>query len=197
MRCLLSLYVCKFCSSPSHHPVTLTRKALRDFKFSDGTVIPKNTFVCAASLPIHHDKQNYADADVFDGFRFADMRMSEGDGMKHQLVCDTYIHCSDLFTVVFLNMSGCHKYNLSAFRTWQACMVCISTTTFQDIGVDVFLCSPGRFFAANELKAMLSHLVLTYDIRLEDEGVRPIDLWFGGSCRPNQTAEVLFRKRQS
>lgn len=56
--------------------------------------------------------------------------------------------------------------------------------------------SPGRFFAANELKAMLAHLVLNYDVKLENEGVRPPNFWFISSCSPNLTAEVLFRKRQ-
>lgn len=57
--------------------------------------------------------------------------------------------------------------------------------------------SPGRFFAAIKLKAMLAHIVLTYDIRMEDDGVRPENQWFGLFCRPNTKAEVLFRRRQT
>ncbi|KAJ7660426.1 hypothetical protein B0H17DRAFT_832480, partial [Mycena rosella] len=37
---------------------------------------------------------------------------------------------------------------------------------------------PGRFFAATELKAMLAHLVLNYDVKAEVEGVRPPDNTF-------------------
>ncbi|KAJ7829871.1 cytochrome P450 [Mycena olivaceomarginata] len=37
---------------------------------------------------------------------------------------------------------------------------------------------PGRFFAATELKAMLAHLVINYDVKAEVEGVRPPDLVF-------------------
>jgi cytochrome P450 len=66
----------------------LTRKALKDFTFSDGTVVPKNTFVCAALWPIHHDRNNYTNPDVFDGFRFANMSMSAGESGRHQLVGD-------------------------------------------------------------------------------------------------------------
>jgi cytochrome P450 len=137
--------------------ISMTRKALKDFTFSDGTVIPKNTFVCAASFPIHHDEEYYANSDVFDGFRFSDMRISEGENKHHQLVAT---HASYL-----------------------------------PFGYGKHAC-PGRFFAANELKAMLAHLVLNYDVKLENEGVRPTDMSFGASCIPNQTAEVLFRKRQ-
>lgn len=57
--------------------------------------------------------------------------------------------------------------------------------------------SPGRFFVANELKVMMAHLVLNYDVKLENEGIRPPNMDFGFACVPNQKAEVLFRKRQS
>lgn len=52
-----------------------------------------------------------------------------------------------------------------------------------------------RFFAANELKAMLAHVVLSYDIKFEDGG-RPPNEWFSVNCVPNMTAKVMFRKRQ-
>jgi len=57
--------------------------------------------------------------------------------------------------------------------------------------------SPGRFFAANEMKAMMAHIVITYDLKLEDEGVRPKDEWYGSTCLPNRKAEVFFRRRQT
>jgi hypothetical protein len=56
-------------------------------------------------------------------------------------------------------------------------------------------CSPGRFFAANELKAMLAHILLSYDVKMADGGGRPENIWFGRSSLPNTKAEVLFRKR--
>lgn len=55
--------------------------------------------------------------------------------------------------------------------------------------------SPGRFFAANELKSMLAHVVVTYDIKLEDNATRPRSLHFGTSILVDSCAEVLFRKR--
>ena len=56
-------------------------------------------------------------------------------------------------------------------------------------------CSPGRFFAANELKAMLAHILLNYDVKMADGGGRPENVWIGVSSLPNTGAEMLFRKR--
>ena len=56
--------------------------------------------------------------------------------------------------------------------------------------------SPGRFFAANELKTMLAHLVLHYDVRFAEEGKRPANVRFGPADLPSHTAKVLFRRRR-
>ncbi|KAH9477541.1 Cytochrome P450 monooxygenase 103 [Psilocybe cubensis] len=55
---------------------------------------------------------------------------------------------------------------------------------------------PGRFFAANELKAMLAYILLNYDIKLPNDGPRPQNQWFMGAASPNRTAELMFRKRK-
>ncbi|EGO30935.1 hypothetical protein SERLADRAFT_444508 [Serpula lacrymans var. lacrymans S7.9] len=52
---------------------------------------------------------------------------------------------------------------------------------------------PGRFFAENELKTMLAHIVVTYDVKLEKEGVRPANSTFFGTNMPNPKAQVMFR----
>lgn len=62
------------------------RIALQDYTFSDGTFVPKGTLVAAASRPMHHDNAIYAHADIFDPWRFANMRQEEGEGIKHQMV---------------------------------------------------------------------------------------------------------------
>lgn len=56
--------------------------------------------------------------------------------------------------------------------------------------------SPGRFFAANELKAMMAYLIMNYDVKLEDEGMRPENVFTTLSIAPNPAARVMFRKRQ-
>ncbi|KAJ7688404.1 cytochrome P450 [Mycena rosella] len=56
---------------------------------------------------------------------------------------------------------------------------------------------PGRFFAATMLKTMLAHILVNYDVKLEDESAgRPPNQWFAAICIPNGTANVMFRKRQ-
>ncbi|KAJ7362974.1 cytochrome P450 [Mycena albidolilacea] len=53
---------------------------------------------------------------------------------------------------------------------------------------------PGRFFAATELKAMMAHLVINYDVKAE--GVRPADKVFGALYFPDADGKVRVRKRQ-
>ena len=57
----------------------------------------------------------------------------------------------------------------------------------------LFISSPGRFFAVNELKAMLAHVVLTYDLKMTDI---PQDTRSGINIVPDMNAEVWFRKRR-
>ena len=56
--------------------------------------------------------------------------------------------------------------------------------------------SPGRFFAANEIKTMMAYLLLNYDIKFAEEGRRPANIRFGPENLPSMSAKVLFRKRR-
>jgi cytochrome P450 len=56
----------------------VTRKALRDYTFSDGTFVPKGATISAAATPIHYDEAFYPNAARFEPFRFVDA--SEGGG---------------------------------------------------------------------------------------------------------------------
>ena len=49
--------------------------------------------------------------------------------------------------------------------------------------------SPGRFFAANELKAMLAYIVLNYDVKL------PEDKQVSDPLEADQGSQILFRRR--
>ena len=55
---------------------------------------------------------------------------------------------------------------------------------------------PGRFFAALEMKLIIAHLILNYDVRLEQPGVRPTDFVFEANCMPNAQARVLLKRRK-
>jgi len=54
---------------------------------------------------------------------------------------------------------------------------------------------PGRFFAIAAIKALLAHIIATYDIKLEEGKGVPRQRHIGPMCLPGN-ADVLFRKRQ-
>lgn len=54
---------------------------------------------------------------------------------------------------------------------------------------------PGRYIAVDQLKLILAHVVLNYDIKCEQDGVRPPDMHFGQAIIPSQNAKLWFRKR--
>ncbi|KAF9452383.1 cytochrome P450 [Macrolepiota fuliginosa MF-IS2] len=56
----------------------------------------------------------------------------------------------------------------------------------------------GRFFAAMELKMMLAHLLLNFDISYpEGMNTRPKNAFFDGAIIPNPKAKLLFKARAS
>ncbi|KAF9257927.1 cytochrome P450 [Marasmius fiardii PR-910] len=65
---------------------TIRRVALRDFVFSNGTVIPAGTLVATSPSSLHFDETLYADPHTFDGFRSYKKRSEQGESMKHQMV---------------------------------------------------------------------------------------------------------------
>ncbi|KIJ13789.1 hypothetical protein PAXINDRAFT_80392 [Paxillus involutus ATCC 200175] len=136
--------------------VGMTRKVMKEFTFSDGTVLPKGTLVTIASQATYLDNGVYENAEMFDPFRFSNMRDEEGNGAKHSFVS--------------------------------------TSPEYLPFGHGRHAC-PGRFFAANELKSMLAHVVLSYDVKLEDDATRPRSLHVGSSIVAHPTAKVMFRKR--
>ncbi|KAK0230008.1 cytochrome P450 [Armillaria nabsnona] len=51
---------------------------------------------------------------------------------------------------------------------------------------------PGRFFAVNELKALMSYVLLNFDVKLDKF---PTPVWLSETQMPNPASKVLFRKR--
>ncbi|KAF9264409.1 cytochrome P450 [Marasmius fiardii PR-910] len=70
-------------SSPA---AALRRLAMKEFVFSDGTVIPKGAIVSTSPSAIHHDENLYENPHVFDGFRSYNKRLEEGESLKHAMV---------------------------------------------------------------------------------------------------------------
>lgn len=55
---------------------------------------------------------------------------------------------------------------------------------------------PGRFFAENEIKVIMIHLLMMYDWKATDEGIKR-DQVFGAESEADPTAKVVIRKRES
>lgn len=53
---------------------------------------------------------------------------------------------------------------------------------------------PGRFFAANQIKIILVHILQHYDIRMEKGTGRPKNIMFEVNVVADPTAKVLFKK---
>ena len=54
---------------------------------------------------------------------------------------------------------------------------------------------PGRFFAANEIKMILTRLILDYDIKMPNgETERYPQIEIGKMCMPNPTKTLAFKK---
>ncbi|EJD49256.1 cytochrome P450 [Auricularia subglabra TFB-10046 SS5] len=145
--------------------VAMDRKAMRDFTFSDGSVIKKGQVVTAAARDIHHDPAVYSNPERFDGFRFysrdssdvADFGGGDGDPASATRMTSTSVN--------FLAFgSGRH-----------AC--------------------PGRFWAAIEMKAMMAYMVIHYDMRMAQDGVVPEETWIASALLPDRKARMLFRRR--
>ena len=57
--------------------------------------------------------------------------------------------------------------------------------------------SPGRFFAVNELKAILGYIIVNFDVKFGGDGKRPPDMclpW--GRVIPAPLGCVLFKRRK-
>lgn len=67
-----------------------------------------------------------------------------------------------------------------------------TSTTHINFGHGRSAC-PGRFFASNEIKLLLAHTLLNYDIKLT--GKEPKATWYDRSRRPDLQAQVSFRRR--
>ena len=65
---------------------SVMRKTLTSIKFSNGAVIPPNSFIVAAATGTHLDEDNYENPEIFNPWRFSNMREAEGEALKHQFV---------------------------------------------------------------------------------------------------------------
>lgn len=71
----------------------------------------------------------------------------------------------------------------------------VSTST-QHMGFGHGLHScPGRFFAANEIKIGLCHILLKYDWKFPENAEPPKPLFYGMTILPDPNAKLLIKRR--
>ncbi|KAF6749712.1 cytochrome P450 [Ephemerocybe angulata] len=126
--------------------ISMRRKVLKDFVFSNGVTVPAGITLAVASYSLQTDSEYYDDPTTFRGFRFSEMRdtgSDEFDPLRHQMIT--------------------------------------LDPTYMIFGYGRNAC-PGRFFAVNEVKAILAYIITTYDLKLEgDAAEAPVGSWSAGN----------------
>ena len=153
----------------------MTRLTLCLFTFSNGVTVPAGTLIVVPGGAVHRDGEIYPNSEGFDGFRFAKLREYNGDAVaRHQA----------------LSMSVDHLTFGYGRHTWR--VLVFTPNPLQSL---IFSISPGRFFAVNKVKALLVHVVVTYDIKFEEGKQAPRCIHLGSMRIPGK-ANAMFRKRQ-
>jgi len=91
----------------------------------------------------------------------------------------------------FSKLSGCNRNGDVTMTGHSAVSISPKHLAF---GLGRHAC-PGRFFAVNEVKALLARIILTYDVKFEEGKGVPHEYRLGTFRFPRNT-DVLFRKRQ-
>ncbi|KAJ5832013.1 hypothetical protein N7474_000324 [Penicillium riverlandense] len=146
---------------------------------SDGLVLPRGTHICFAAGPLSKDAIYLSNPDIFDGLRWC------------QDPEDRYALMSDPSEKQLHVLNGSTTGPSSASPSF----VTISPASMH-FGFGRQAC-PGRFFAVNTIKAIMSRIISEYDFKFENRqaGRRPPNILVGEHIIPNTSTNVLFRKR--
>lgn len=152
----------------------MMRVAHEEVTLSDGAIIPKGARMATPTLHMR-DPAYYSDPDTFDGKRFLKLRELPENTNKYQFVTTSADH------IGFGH--GKHAWYVS-------CLLILSFIT------NTITTSPGRFFASNEIKIMICHLIMKYDWQFKD-GKRPEKLTMFSETMLDAKAEILYKSRVS
>lgn len=148
----------------------MQRYSLKPFVFSNGQAVPAGTMIACPVLSIHQDDAYYPDAARFDPWRFTDSKSFDGPAGRITSTHPEYLafgHGKRAWYphLFFPNLCRCLPFD-----------------------------SPGRFFAACELKALLVYCISNYDIRFEEGKTKPENVYIASACMPGK-CKIMFRKR--
>lgn len=112
-----------------------------------------------------HDPAHYPDPEVFNPYRFYDLRTKAGE-----------------------------TPDPNGFRTRESYQFVSVTKENTSFGFGRHAC-PGRFFAANEIKLIMARVLLQFDVRFpEGVGERYPNFYAGSVSGPDPTGVVEFRR---
>lgn len=140
----------------------------------DNVFLPKGARVIAPTYGIHTDAKFYGDsANSYDPFRFSKPR-------------EEYLKQ--------VEAAGGDADRLTRVLEQKNQGLTATGPEFLAFGHGRHSC-PGRFFASQEIKLMIAHLVMTYDIDIS--GGRPENVRIGSSSAPSNDAEMKVRLRSA
>ncbi|TGJ87898.1 hypothetical protein E0Z10_g821 [Xylaria hypoxylon] len=182
------------------------RKVMKPIDLSDGTHLASGTSLLTALAGISFDERYFPDPEVFDGLRFWKLRQQQQSPTPTRSSSPTPLtrsHSSVTETpatpsrpaIISSSSSPASSQSPTYLNPSKYHFTSIGDTN-QNFGLGKHAC-PGRFFAAQEIKLILSYLLLNYDIKLRDGEARPNPVVFMMTKSPSQTAEVLFRRRKA
>ncbi|KAF1989191.1 cytochrome P450 [Aulographum hederae CBS 113979] len=137
-----------------------------------GEHLPFGTKVGVTSYAVHHDESIYPNAMAYDPFRFS--RLAEDPQFAEKTA------------------EGEREREGTPEEALKAPGLITSTNTFMAFSHGRHAC-PGRFFAANQLKLLLAHIILHYDI--EPIASRPENPWLNNAIGPPLWAKLRVQRR--
>ncbi|KAF2216781.1 hypothetical protein CERZMDRAFT_32202, partial [Cercospora zeae-maydis SCOH1-5] len=138
---------------------------------SNGMHIPYGTRVAWSSYDVHQDQERYPERPHdYDAFRFSRPREEYLERVQ----------------------AGEDPERLQRVLAQKNTALIAVGNDWLSFGHGRHAC-PGRFFASHEMKLMIAHVVMTYDMKCE--GGRPANMLINGSSIPSAKAELQIKLR--
>ncbi|KAK8065907.1 hypothetical protein PG997_012654 [Apiospora hydei] len=172
--------------------IGLMRVARKEFRFRDGTSVPKGTRMGVPTVAIHQDATFYPKPDFFDGFRFSKLLEEHPNDNSKYGAASTgldYLTFGHGKHVWYVYKSPSFQPRLSVIVKYPEAMVV--SGLFHPV-TNEFLGSPGRFFATDLMKLVLPVLIMRYDIKLPPKA-KPHKRYFGMHEIPDSNLRVLVK----
>ncbi|KAF3018969.1 hypothetical protein E8E14_012215 [Neopestalotiopsis sp. 37M] len=170
--------------------VRFIRVVEKPVTLSDGTHLPAGTHIESAHASIVQDANLYSNPESFDGHRFMNLRagaipdpLGYKNKEQHQFVTAT----KDFMAF---------GYGRHACTPIASCPTnSIALMTLHNGKLTSSMTSPGRFFAANEIKLILARILLEYEFRMPNGLTeRYPNLNMGLDSLPDPTKALMFKR---